>query len=316
MKIFCQLFLLIFLLLTFSREAAAQCCSAGNPISGDGILYDFQKNQLKIQLNFDHSLSTDYYHLSQPVVVPALDKSYYDFTSLSFNYGLSNRLSLLTEFGYFFDKTQKLQLNQEDITIQSHGFGDIALSLRVLVFKSIFPATQWTISGGIKLPLGAFEEKMNGITIPIALQPSSGAFKYNLGTHYSIRLSGRKLGFFAFALYEYSSTIQKDFLVHKYGDYFQLSLGANYPLGKEIILSGKIKNEFRGQDRREYEIIIGSTGSTLIQFCPMVIYSLNKKWQIIANLDIPIYKRVKGYQLTKYGSLQIGINYNLHSTEV
>ncbi|HNW98351.1 MAG TPA: transporter [Bacteroidales bacterium] len=298
------LFLLFFMA---STHVSAQCCSAGSPIGGDGSNDGLNKNTLRIYTSFKNSLSKDYFHFDEKYEQPLIQKSYFDYSNLSLTYGLSSRFSLHTEIGYFIDKTQEVNINNKNEIIRAGGLGDLAFNIRYIAIKTVKPISQLVISAGTKAPVGAFKEEIDGVTIPISLQPSSGAFKYNASVFYNRKRSERKFGWNSFALFEFSQTINKGFLVYRYGNYFQFSLAGSYSFLKNFNFIGNAKLEWRGKDKREEDIKIESSGSRVVFFNPQLIYTFKTKWSLIAMSDIPVYKYMNGYQLTNKFSFQFGI---------
>jgi len=290
---------------------AGQCCSAGSPLGGDGCYDGLNKNDIRIFASYKNSLSKDYYHFEKKYNIPYVQKSYFDYGNLSLTYGLFSRFSLHTEVGYFIDKAQELNINNENEVIKAKGLGDLAFNIRYVAIETIKPISQLVFSAGMKAPIGSFKEEINGITIPVSLQPSSGAFKYNASAFYYRKRSDRKLGWNGFAHYEISQTIEQGYLIYRYGDYFQFTLGGLFTINKNFIFTANAKLEWRGKDTRESGIKIESTGSRVIYFNPQLMYSFKSKWAIILMSDIPVYKYVNGYQLTNRFSFQTGLRRNV-----
>ena len=305
-----KIFITFILYALIISDAYSQCCAAGNPLGGDGSQESLNKKELIVFTSFKHSLSQQYYHLDSEYNLSNIEKSYYNYQNLAISYGLFSRLSVYGELGYFYDKTQLININNKETIIQSSGLGDLNISLRYQVFKTVKPISQLVISGSLKLPLGAFHEEINGATVPISLQPSSGAIKYNAGIFYSRKRADRNLGWNTFLLFETSNTIEQAYLIYKYGNLLQYSLAATYQINKKLNLIFNSKLEWRAHDKRENETIIESTGSKVIYINPQLIYNFIPNWSLLLISDLPIYKYVNGYQLTNCYSIQIGIRKN------
>jgi hypothetical protein len=295
------------LLFSFPYIVYCQCCTAGNPVGGDGSNDGLNKNELRISASYKYSLSKDYFHKDSKITVPYIDKSYFDYNNLSFTYGLSPRLSLHTELGYFVDKTQDSKMDCENVVINSHGLGDLFFNVRYTAIKTVKPISQLVISAGTKIPVGAFNEDINGVTVPLSLQPSSGALKFNLGTFYSRKRADKKVGWNSFALFEISQTIKKGYLIYRYGNYFQFAFAGTYAVTKNFNFIANAKLEYRSKDERENNIKIESSGSSVVFMNPQFIYNFKYRWGFIAMADIPVYKYMDGYQLTNKFSFQLGI---------
>ena len=294
-----------------SFTAAGQCCSAGNPAGGDGSNDGLDEKALRVYFSYKYSLSEDYYHLGSKYEVPFVQKSDFNYGNISLTYGLLPRLTVHVEQGYFWSKAQELTINNQNEKIKSKGFGDLGLNLRYIAVKTVKPISQLVFTAGFKAPVGAFNEEIDGVTVPISLQPSSGAFKYNASAFYFRKRSDRKIGWNTFALFELSQTINKGYLVYRYGNYFQYALAGTYAFNKKFSVIANAKFEWRGKDTREDDIKIESTGSRVVYFNPQLMYSFTKDWAIILMSDLPVYKYLNGYQLTNKFSVQVGLRKNI-----
>jgi Putative MetA-pathway of phenol degradation len=285
----------------------AQCCSAGNPVGGDGEQQIISKNEWHIYSFYKYSNSKDYFHESTKTDITNIEKSFYDFANLRLSYGFSHRLSLHTEIGYFLNKTQDVNLSSGPERIRANGLGDLLINLKYNIYYNLESKRKLTIYGGVKLPIGAFNQTQDGVYIPISLQPSAGAYKLNAGLYYSSAFKNKKFGYISFLNYEWSNRIEKDFLIYKYGGFLQFALGTYLPISEKANFATLLKYEFRGHDKRENDLVIESTGSHVFYFSPTFAYSLPKNWKVLLTAQLPLYKYVHGYQLTNKYSYQIGI---------
>lgn len=302
-----KLTLVTIFIILFQANSYSQCCAAGNPSGSDISQEGLGKNFLKVNLLYKYSLSKDYFHLNKKYPLPYIEKSNFNYSNISVAYGLSQKLSINTEIGYFINKSQELKINNENILINSSGIGDISVNARYKLMQKVKPFSQLYISAGTKIPVGAFNEEIDGVTIPISLQPSSGALKFNGGIFYLRKSLDRKLGWYSFAIFEISNTINKGYLTYKYGNYLQYSLAGVYSLSKKLSAIGNIKVEFRDHDKREQNLKVESSGSKVVYFSPQFQYNFKNSWNIVINADIPIYKYVNGYQLTNKFAFSFGI---------
>ncbi|GAB4282349.1 MAG: hypothetical protein Kow0068_06970 [Marinilabiliales bacterium] len=303
--------IIVLIIVCFGIELNAQCCSAGNPVGGIGTIEWLGNKELKILTSYKYSHSSEYFHENKRFEIPYIDKSYYDFLNTSLSYGATERISFRTELGYFFDKTQELNINNEELIIRSSGIGDLGINANYTVLKRMKPFSQLVFSVGTRLPVGKFDEKQDGITIPVSLQPSSGALKYNFSVFYSTKYTDKKFGWYTYSMFEMSNTINKEFLIYKYGNYFQYAIAFNYKLVKNLLLITNTKFEWRGKDTRESGLIVESSGSKVVILNPQLFYNIKKSWDIIIHTEIPIYKYVNGYQLTNKFAVQVIIRKNI-----
>lgn len=305
----CKLILLIFITLFLKDlKVSGQCCSAGNPVGGDGSNANLKSKQLQIFTSFRRSYSRDYFHENNKENNQYINKSYYNFSNLSVSYGLTKRITIHTELGYFYKKLQEVNLPGGTESIASSGLGDLALSLRYSLLKGSFADyKQLVLSAGTRLPIGAFEESSNGITIPISLQPSSGAFKINTSLFFSHKRNDNLLGWNAYSFLEWSDQIEKGFLVYNYGNYFMIQGSVIYSKSAKFVALLGAKFEYRANDYRENQIKIQSTGSKVVYIKPQLHYRMHNNFHLSTSLELPIYKYVNGSQLTNLYAFQVGI---------
>ena len=303
---------LITVLTFISLKGISQCCSAGNPLGSNGINDGLPVKEWQFLTSYKHSLSKDYYHKDHQVEVPLVEKSYYDYQSFSFAYGVFEWMNAGAEIGYFYNKTQILEPGQETDQISAHGLGDLAVSLRFLPVKSLRRDSQFILTGGIRIPVGAFDQQIDGVTVPVSLQPSSGALKLNTSVYYSTRTANHKTFVNSFALYEYSNTIEKGYFIYKYGDFFQFSSGVQYNLNTHLSFLVNMKYELRGKDQRENEEVVESSGSHLVLINPQITYNFKQGWSVMVLADLPVYKYVNGEQLTNSYAVQCSLYKRIH----
>lgn len=297
---------LIFLL--YSNHVSGQCCAAGNPVGGDGTQDGVKKHELRVFAAYRLSYSRDYFYHDSKEDVQHIDKSFYNYTSLSLTYGINWRLTLHGEMGYFFNKVQDVNLSEGTERISASGAGDLALTGRYdLLKRKLVNENQLVVSLGGRFPVGAFSEEQDGVVIPISLQPSSGALKINSGLFYSHKKKDFPVGWSSYLFFEWSNTIEKDFLVYKYGNLYLAEVSAVYSKNQKFVgvLSGKV--EIREKDEREDHQIIEATGSWVFYLKPQLQIGLSKSYQLITFADFPVYKYVNGSQLTNLFSFQVGI---------
>ncbi len=307
------IFFSILPLLFFAQlTVRGQCCSAGNPVGGDGSQDGLKKSELRIFTAYRSSYSHDYYHLNKKEDIQHIDKSYYNYGNLSLTYGLNWRFTIHSEMGYFFNKIQAIKLSSGNETIKASGVGDLSLSLRYsLLPAKIMKENQLIYSFGGRLPIGAFNEEMDGVIIPLSLQPSSGAFKINSGLFYSHKKNDAHFGWSSFAFIEWSNNIDKNFLIYKYGNFYMLEVSGFYSKRSNFVASLATRVEARQRDQRENNLKIESTGGSVIYLKPQVQVSIHNTWNLLGFIDVPVYKYVNGYQLTNSFAFQIGVQKNL-----
>ncbi|MCF8367007.1 MAG: hypothetical protein K9H16_14555 [Bacteroidales bacterium] len=293
----------------FVADAAiAQCCAAGNPVGGDGSQDAMKKNQLSVFAAYRYSYSRDYYHLSQKEDIQNIEKSFYNYGSLSLSYGINWRFTLHSEMGYYFDKVQVVNLTGGQETIEAKGIGDMSLNLRYsLLPQKIVNENRLVFSLGGRFPVGQFNEVQDGVKIPVALQPSSGALKVNSSLFYSHKNEDAQIGWSAFAFFEWSNQINEGLIVYKYGNLFLLEATAFYPVKSSTVISLSSKAEFRSMDKKENDLGIESSGGMVLYIKPKIQLKIAHDLYLHTFGEVPVYKYVNGYQLTNLFAFQVGL---------
>lgn len=287
----------------------AQCCAAGNPVGGEGGAQNISSKELIVSLGYRYSLSKNYYHLDQKEDYSKVERSFYNFSKLYIAYGLNYRIIIDAEMGYFFNKTQEVNLTDGNESIYAKGFGDLGINFRFSLLKRLFfNPNKLIFSVGSIIPIGAFNEQMDGITIPISLQPSSGATKFNTGLYYSHKEKGKSFGYAGRVFFEYSNQINKDFLIYKYGQIYIFEASLLYSKNTKFSMRLNGKLEYRTADHREDGIKIESSGGYFTSLIPVFLYKPTPTFSIIAAFDIPLYRYVNGYQLTNLFAFRVGVS--------
>lgn len=278
-----------------SWKVQAQCCAAGNPISADGSAGGTGKKMLELSLLYQHSYSSVYYQGHQRSDYQYIDYSYFDFTSFRVSYGITNRLKVRAEIGYFFSKAQTFIFGYDR---KANGFGDLIIGAQYNVYRNvplaidIFPSFDFTI------PVGRFDQMNGPVVLPIDIQPSSGSFKYNGGLLISKRFMNGKFAIFASGNVEFSQRINTERTNYKYGNLYNASLYGSYTFLRNftVAVQGRLMIRDRASDSNKEKI--NATGGTYLFLTPQVRYTFFRFWSLGFLFEYPVYKYVNGTQLT------------------
>ena len=135
----------IILISTSSLKVFSQCCSPGNPAGGIGAQSILEKNTAKISLIYKGGYSDTYFGgvpgSYKPISLndgtgffPAVKNANYNFTGISFRFGVTDKVTMESDLGYFINKTQNYA--EGLIPTRQIGFGltDFNLNFRARVF--------------------------------------------------------------------------------------------------------------------------------------------------------------------------------------
>lgn len=303
------------ILLFTSLTSRAQCCSTGSPVGASVYVGVLGKNYLRAISYYRHSFSDTYYESDHKTTENVqLTNSSYNFAGLAVAYGVTKRLTIELDVGYYFDKTQ----NYANIDYQARGYG---LSNGTLTFKygSIIrpaPQIELTTGFGIRFPFTTNPQVVDGVQMNRDVQPSTNAFGVSEMIFFNKGFPAITLRLFTINRYEYNFPDKNDY---KYGN----------TLLNSIFVSKKIANWFFGilQFRSEWktndkDMMLTNTGSgdkvvnsgyVLLTISPTLSYSIAGKWNVTAVYDIPVYKYYNGKQMTpKYSfALSLTRDFNL-----
>jgi hypothetical protein len=275
-------------------KAPAQCCASGNPFVSDAEQPALQSRMLTTSLTYRYNHSGSYYDRDAPFhELPFKEINYSNYSELQIGYGITNWFTVLTELGYFINKT--LETPGVD-SYRAHGLGDAALYLKFNAYSNQKKRLTVSPTLGVKIPIGVFDQEVDHVQLPISVQPSSGGYKYLANIFISKGFG--KMAMAGFVSYEYSRLINSDNFYFKYGDQWIGAVYFNYKPWKRLILDLQIRNEYRAKSSREYGEIVESSGYDVLFFTPQLTYAFRHNWYLSAFGDIPVYKYYNGIQMT------------------
>lgn len=283
----------------------SQCCSAGNPLDNNADYIRIEKNNMKINITYNHSYSNTYYHENEPFTLGFIEEAYFNFSEISLTYGVFNRLNIKTDVGYFYNKTEKYNLTGIPASV-GFGIGDASFQARYLIYKSF--TNKWELNGGLglKLPVGVFDQEVNNIKLPITVQPSSGSYK-TFANLFFVKSIEDKFRFFTYGNMEISKKITSENFEYKYGNAYILAIGSNYSISKNINTSLQLRSEIRAKAQRENNQIVESSGGKIFYAVPGISLKLFCKYYLYTTFNLPVYKYLNGIQLSNNFSFSLSI---------
>lgn len=303
--------LLIIIFLTFNIVYAfGQCgCPGSTPIGGlspvggttDNGIIPF--NSLRYSAFYRYSAGNSSLNKDMTKYNPQL-KSFEDsYLGLNFGYGVNERIDLEAEFGYFLNKSLNYYYKDEN----NHGASHILAMMKYLVIDNYSNDFEYSISGGIKVPLGD-AKKMNGKdTIPLPLQASNGAFGFVVQNYFHQGFPANNYHLFFINRFEYTL---KNPVKYQYGPalYNGLFIAKNLIGNLDGIL--ELRNEIKFKDY-QFDKVIAESGSMTLTLAPQVNYSFGD-FRVSAIYDIALYKYFYGLQLNPKNTFTISIGHKIN----
>jgi hypothetical protein len=315
--------ILLIALTTLPATFYGQCCAVGggSPIAGDATTGVLKERQFELSSNFQF-VNTEKFLTENRPEANYLDhfSSKYLYTKLA--YGLSDRLTISLESGYWLDKTQTGLIERD--TYSSKGIADLIIFPRYNVIRpgSGKFVKQLSVGLGFKIPLGSYNdsiglvEPFSGsiiyITKPLAVQATSGSYDMLLNAFFSGKIPNTRLSLSASVLH-----ILKGWnpLSEKLGNYTGIGLQIGYPLWKVLNFSIQAKGEWIGKMKINPDIQMvrflsydpEATGSRKFFITPQLSYLFADSFTIFIQSDIPVYQHVNKTQIASQTEITGGI---------
>jgi len=272
-----------------------------------------------------YSYSDTYYRGTQQ-----LDKRYtesnFDYSSLALSYGISSKLRITADVGYYFDKAQRFVTYDPAYTRYARGLSDATVGFSYSTYLSddgLFDIAQ---AAKITLPVGAFNQEYDGVILPIDFQPSAGNYKYNFGVVLSKRFTDSPISLMSSNSIDFPQAIETNNTYHKYGNLYSVSLMGIYQISTSLqgllqfrfemrdrALNGVIDNLPAGQSKNNQYSYINSSGGVIAYISPQLAFSLFRDWSVSIQYNYPIYKNIYGLeQLTNRHSITAYISHSIN----
>lgn len=288
----------------------AQCCSAGNP-----YFYSEQANmgrkELQAVAGYKYSTSDTYFSGSDQIDINDIQKAWFNYLNLQLVYGLTQRLSIQTDLGYFINKSEDY-FKEDWATKTGYGLGDATLTIRYLAYKSFKHKYSVIPSIGIKFPIGVFDQEVDNVKLPITIQPSSGSFRYLVNLYFNKSFKNPKWNLGFFGSFEYAQLIDSENFFYKYGNVYLFSIIGSYKILEKLNLGLEIRSENRAKAGRENDQVVESSGYNIVYTIPHISFTITDKWLLSANAELPVYRYYNGIQLGNKFAVSASVSYRLN----
>jgi hypothetical protein len=292
----------------FSITTKSQCLMSVNPVGGTENLLTLEKNSLRLITFYKYGQGTQYLEGSKKSDYNFIDKSFYHYVSANAGYGITNRLTLETEIGYFLNKTQIFNTIPQN-KLSGSGFSSIIPSLKYNFYTNHVLRLYYSASAGIKIPGSREPKQENNVELPIDLQPTLGAFGAVFNSILVKENSERGMRFFVTNRLDINGTNTNNYqqgisLINAF--YISKHLMAPYIKGDWTAIL-QVRNEIRNHDlinKQEKE----SSGSVLFFVVPQINYVLKEKTYLSLMTDIPVYQSFNGTQMGAGPSITVSVS--------
>jgi len=301
------------------------CCSggSGSPIAGGASQGVLQERQMEISGNHQY-LSTDRFLVKDRDTASLFDNLNSNYLYIRLAYGITEKLTMSIESGYFINKTQ-YGLERKD-TVISSGIADLILFPRYNLYtrNTEHTKTEITIGMGFKIPIGKYNDSTvvyrnpnTGVryytTSPPTIQPTNGSQDFIFYGFLFRGYTEKKCRVFANVLY-----IKKGWnpLGQKFGDFSSVGLFASKTIFKKVGLTLQLRGEHVSKMQYDknvdmlalYNIDVYSTGSRKIFIAPQVSFT-HKNIVLFTLYEYPLYQYLNGTQVGSQHQITTGVSY-------
>ncbi len=294
---FCRYCFILIILVFGAKPAISQCFSSANPVGGSSNLLVLDKKTFRFVGYYRHAYSNRYFEGSSKSDFNQVNTADYNYGGVILAFGIFQKLTLETEWGYFFNKTYHFNVPAHT-DLSGRGFYNTVVSGKFRILTDYVHRFYISGSAGAKIPLSLNSKVKDGITLPVDLQPSTNAFGSVLQLFFVKENSESGMRYFLISRFEYNLPNRNDYQL---GKAFMTSLfvSKHFPdhwLPGDWTAIIQLRNETRTKNRREGDMEV-STGGSVFLLSPQVNYSIQEKWNVSFIFDIPAYQYLNGTQL-------------------
>lgn len=285
------------LLLIGYPVSSQTCCTGSAPITGSIRISSIDSKQWNINVIADYNYISDLFLEDEEIDEDLITRAT-NTVLLQTNYGISDKLSVSVVIPYI-NKWEKTSSSEKS---GRSAMGDLSLLLQYSVLNN--NSFSVIIGSGIKFPTGATQltNEATGIIAQPSLQPGTGSYDFLFLTQFQYATSFRKSMSIAQSFsYQFAGT-SSQFASHeafKFGNEFQsfTSISDQFAwLNKVFTPSITLRISHRTTNIIETIEDINS-GGTWGYFSPGSTIQLNSTLGLIVQADLPIYRKINGFQL-------------------
>ena len=276
----------------FANDVYSQCCSPGNPIGGTANVGTVKKGTLRSSTFFRHSIADTYYDKNRKAEVQGTDANF-NYLGQTLAYGITPRLTIETEFGYFINKTRTSEITTPE---KASGLSNGLASVKYSLWKDNLREWELTIGSGLRFPFSrTLKNSPAGYPLSMDVQPSTGAAGYIAHLFLYKGFLPKGWRFFLVNRFEVNG---KNDIGYQYGKANNTSFFISHSLNLHWMAILQLRNEWRDYDHWD-EILLANTGGNVLYISPQINLNIRQKWNISILWETPI---VRNYHLNQLGS--------------
>jgi hypothetical protein len=304
-----QIIFFSLIVVLLANKVNAQCfCSFGNPSGSEVSSGVLEPNTIMFASyyrfsDFNKLYKGDKRYSGDNLVA---DRAYLRHFGFLAGYGITQKLSIISETGYYLAKSQIYNLdNLHKVKLTGHGLSNSVLSLKHRLHYDVDNGMEISWGLGADIPFSRDLQKVDGVTLPIEVQPSLGS--YGLVFHafiYKEDVERRTRYYFVNRINKFFENKQNitwgtfysnSLYFSKHVDFYNLKL-------RDWTFILQLNNQIKAKDSRNDQTI-HSSGNFLFFIVPQVNLSINAKWNFSVLASLPLYQY--------YNEIQLGESYSL-----
>lgn len=293
------------LLVTLGLQTYSQCCSPGNPTGGTVNQGTLEKKSWRTILFYQYGYSKGYFTGTSQSGDGILESAAFNYIGGTVAYGITPRFTAEWSGGYYINRKQLYKfIPPPDNKLSGNGFSDFVIQGKYSWVKSKTKQFEFTTGVGLQIPLHSNPQEKNGVVLPQDVQPASNAFGFTGSLFLYKGFIQKKTHLFFVS--QFLSAGKND-LNYKSGYAWVNSFFVSYNLKYPLSIIMQIRNELRGKDHRNSQLI-NASGSNLLYLSPQINYNIRQKSDVSVLFDIPLYRYYNGTQLAKQYNVAVIVN--------
>jgi len=305
--------MLLLLVVFFSSEHvySQTCCSGGVPLSNNIGLPILEKGIMQVGVSYDYNNLNTLKERGDKLN----DRNRLRITHavlVNLGYSITNNLSIEALLTWV---NQQRRILTNNALSQSSGIGDaIFLARYKLLDKNNW---NFSVGGGLKLPMGATDKKNDlGIVLNADLQPGSNALDVVFLTSVSKQFNFRKSLTFSSRLTYRETGVNNEYQKinkYKFGNetQFFVSVADQFLVFNQIFnssLTFKYRHVLHDEINKGK---ISNTGGQWFFLRPSLSLEITENVRFSASLELPLYSKIEGVQLTPTYRFNVGASVQL-----
>ncbi|NIM91152.1 MAG: hypothetical protein GTO17_09415 [Candidatus Aminicenantes bacterium] len=265
------------------------CSCAGIPLYNPLEFSTLKERKWHFELTYKYHVINDLVEGSEKIQDDTERKRIAHFLLFDTRYALTRNFTLRAVFSL---ARQEREVGiSTSLPVHTQGLGDSLLTLQYSPFSGSTPnQIEFSLGGGVKMPLGQSEAKIVGIASE-DMQPGTGSWDYMIWGYASRNLpilSGLQV--FAGVSSRFNGSNSRDY---KFGNEIIASFGVIGQAPKLVGYSLYGRYRWAGSDKR-LQADIPNTGGHWVYLVPGLTFHITKDMGFKTEGEIPLYRKLSG----------------------